>query len=89
LKTSPVNAAPGNTVRFVEDPTLSPYVPGQEYVALLRWEAGAARYRPVSPSFMFPIRDGRVIWTRADVPSLKDQMPAADFLSGLQAALYE
>lgn len=89
VKTSPAQVSSGSTLRFVQDSTDSPYAPGQEYVALLRWEAGVDRYRPVAPFFMFPVRDGRVIWTRTDVPALKDQMPVADFLSALEAALQD
>jgi hypothetical protein len=56
----------------VQDPGGSSYAPDQEYVALLRWEADAKTYRPVAPFFMFPVPQGRVIWTRTDVPALKD-----------------
>jgi hypothetical protein len=86
VKTVPMQAALGSAVRFVQLPEGSPYAPGQEYVAMLRWEAAAERYRTVG-RFMFPVRDGRVIWTRTDVPALKDEMPVADFISALQAAL--
>jgi hypothetical protein len=87
-KSSPLGTASQNVVRFV---TLRGdgrrYVKGQEYLALLRWEADAERYRPVSGFlYMFPVREGRVVWTRTDVPALKDQMPVADFIAALRSA---
>ena len=87
VKTLPAQAASEGTLQFVQPPEGSPYAPGQEYVAMLQWEAVAERYFSLAPFFMFPVRDGRVMWTRTDVPALKDEMPVADFISALQAAL--
>jgi len=36
----------------------SSYAPGQEYVALLRWEPNAKIYRILTPSFLFPVERG-------------------------------
>jgi hypothetical protein len=85
VKTSPAQNRLGDTLRFVQlagDPS---YASGEEYVALLKWEAAAETHRTITGFYMFPIRDGRVIFKRTDVPALKDQMPVADFVSALKA----
>ena len=40
--------SPGGTMRFVQEGADRAYSPGQEYVALLRWEASWGRFRPVA-----------------------------------------
>ena len=76
-----------STIRFLQAGPVR-YSPGDEYVALLRWNAGFARFLPVAGSlFMLPVRAGRVVWTRTDVPTLTDGMPVEGFLAALRALL--
>ena len=36
---------------------------------------------------MFPVRDGRVVWTRSDAPGFTDGMSVEAFLAQLRSAL--
>ena len=84
LRIPPGRGSRGSTIRFVQEG--SPYPRGQEYVALLRWEPSLERFHPVAgPLFMFPVRNGRVAWHRADAASLRDGMSVDDFLAALEA----
>jgi hypothetical protein len=83
-KTSAYQPDAGARLRFVNQDA---YARGQEFVALLKWDAAAARHFTMAPFYMFPVRNGRVTYTRTDMPALRDQMPVADFVSALKAAL--
>jgi hypothetical protein len=85
VKTSPAQNQLGDALRFVQRAGDPSYAPGEEYVALLKWEAAAETHRAIAGFYMFPVRDGRVIFRRTDVPALKDQMPVVDFVSALKA----
>jgi hypothetical protein len=84
LVTLPERGLSGRSIRFVQEGR--PYPPSHEYVALLRWELSLERFHPIAgPLFMFPVRDGRVVWHRADAPTLRDGMSVDDFLAALAA----
>jgi hypothetical protein len=89
LKIPPGQGLSWSTIRFVQEGIgRAAYSTGQEYVALLRWEARMDRFHPVAGAlFMFQVRDGRVVWTRTDAPTLKDGMLLENFLAALGALL--
>ena len=61
---------------------------GTEYIAFIRWEPAIGRYRPVAgPLFMIPVKDGRVVWTRTDVPGVRDGDPVSKAMAALFALL--
>jgi hypothetical protein len=61
---------------------------GTEYIAFIRWEAAIGRYRPVAgPIFMIPVKDGRVVWMRSDVPGVRDGDPVSKAMGALFALL--
>ena len=66
----------------------TPYAPGQEFVAFLRWDPAANLFvRMGGPMYMFPVRDGRVEFRRTDAPGLSDGMPVDEFSRALRASL--
>jgi hypothetical protein len=90
---APLRDASLTTIRFLQEGTgdigaEKRYAPGQEYVALLRWDPAADRFlRIAGPTYTFPIRDGRVEFRRTDAPGIADGMPVEDFLRALGALL--
>ena len=61
---------------------------GTEYIAFIRWEAAIGRYRPVAgPIFMLPVQNGRVVWTRTDVPAIHNGDPVSKVMADLFALL--
>jgi hypothetical protein len=85
--TRPADVQP-STIRLLEPGTRTSYAAGDEYVALLVWHPNIARFQTFAgSSFMFPVRDGRVSWSRSDVPGLTDGMSVEAFLAALRSAL--
>lgn len=85
LMSPPGQALTAGTVRLLESGPVH-YRPGQEYVAFLGWDTDSGRFFAASIS-MFPVRDGRVVWTRTDTPTLRDGMSVEQFQAALQALL--
>ena len=84
--TAPADARP-LTIRLLEQGARPSYAAGDEYIALLTWQPTIGRFQPLARSFMFPVRDGRVAWTRSDVPGFTDGMSVEAFLAALRSAL--
>jgi hypothetical protein len=75
------------SVRLLNIGPTAHYTPSEEYIALLIWQPGLARFQTLAgSSFMFPVRNGRVVWLRRDVPQLKDGMTVGAFLAALRSA---
>jgi hypothetical protein len=87
VKGAPVEGGSGAPVRFVLPRRSQRYEPGEEYVAMLRRDGAVEGYMPLGDFLMFPVRNGRVTWTRTDVSTLEDQMRIEDFISALEAAV--
>lgn len=63
----------------------TPYSPGQEYVAFLRWDSAVGRFLRINgPIYMFPVRDNHVEFRRTDAPGITDGMRVAEFARALQ-----
>jgi hypothetical protein len=78
-----------STIRFLQEGGLylreeKPYAPGQEYVALLGWDASSDRFWTYGPRYMFPIHEGRVEFLQTDTPGLSDGMRVEDFTRALR-----
>ena len=97
LKADQPDAAP-TSIRFLQDgagritgmaPSGSkPYAPGEEYIAFLRWDSAARRFvRILGDGYMFPVRGGRVQFSRTDAPGLSDGMPVEEFGRALRALM--
>ena len=84
--TAPGDARP-LTIRLLELGARPSYVAGDEYVALLTWQPAIGRFQPLATSFMFPIRDGRVAWTRSDAPGFTDGMSVEAFVAALRSTV--
>ena len=90
------SAAPG-TIRFLQTQSHraeinedgAVFQPGQEFVAFLQWDEGLQALRTYySPSlYVLPVRDGRVAFTRTDVPGLRDGMPVDRFIDVVDGML--
>ena len=63
------------------------YVPGDEYVAFLHWNPTASRFLIWGPTYMFPVRDGRVQVNRHDARSVSSGMTVDEFTAALQRLL--
>jgi len=75
-------------IRFVLEDMSASFKPGQEYVAFLERHSRWNVLHPVmGASSLLPVTDGRVEWTRTDVPVLTDGMPVDDFLAALKPLL--
>jgi hypothetical protein len=84
----PASRAAAQVIRFVFEGGNGSYEPGQEFVAFLERDLRSELLHPVMGSWsLVPVREGRVEWTRTDVPALTDGMPVADFLSVLKSVL--
>src|SRR5262245_44246197 len=86
--TAPADARP-LTIRFLDQGARPAYVAGNEYVALLTWQPAIGRFQPLGRSFMFPVHDGRVAWTRTDAPGFTDGMSVEAFLAALRSRVRE
>ena len=76
-----------STIRLLEPGPSPSYAAGDEYIALLTWHPNIGKFQPLAgPLFMFPVRDGRVAWTRRDVPGLTDGMSVDAFLGVLRSS---
>jgi hypothetical protein len=65
----------------------TPYVPGQEYIAFLQWDPDSIRFLRVNgPTYMFPVRNGRVEFKRDDLPGVSDGTTVEAFTRALRAA---
>jgi hypothetical protein len=85
LKRPPAITDSGSLVRFIV-PGRSPlYAAGNEYVAMLRRDATGA-YAPLADFLMFRVREGRVLWKRTDVATLRNEMTVEDFMRALEEA---
>ena len=84
--TAPADARP-LTIRLLELGDRPSYAAGDEYIALLTWQPTIGRYQPLARPFMFPVHDGRVVWTRSDAPGFIDGMSVEAFLAQLRSAL--
>ena len=84
--TAPADARP-LTIRLLEQGSRPSYAAGDEYIALLTWQPTIGRFQPLARSFMFPVHDGRVAWTRSDIPEFTDGMSVEVFLAALRSAL--
>ena len=77
-----------STIRLLEPVPSPSYAAGDEYIALLTRHSNIGKFQALTgPLFMFPVRDGRVVWTRRDVPGLTDGMSVDAFLEVLRSAL--
>jgi hypothetical protein len=66
----------------------SAYLPGQEYIAFLRWNPAINRFvRVAGPTYMFRLRDGRVEFPRTDAPGISDSMTVEEFGRAFDAFL--
>jgi hypothetical protein len=84
--TAPADSRPP-TIRLLELGARPSYAAGDEYVALLTWQPAIGRFQPLARSFMFPIRDGRVAWTRTDAPGFTDGMSVEAFVAALRSTV--
>jgi len=79
-------------VRFVQSPlgmwvdgVLTPnaearFRVGDEFVALLRWDEGYQRFRPVDERSMVPVRNGRISWQYDASGGIRDGILTAEFI---------
>jgi len=75
------------TIHVVRDGRVG-WMPGEEYVAFVRWEPAIGRYRPIAgPIFMIPVIDGKVEWDRSDAPNIRNGDPVERAMAGLFALL--
>jgi len=89
-------ALAGTTIRFLQEGAgriaetgqagaETPYPPGQEYVAFLRWDSATDRFlRFNGHIYMFPVRDNRVEFRRTDAAGLSDGMRIDTFIPVLR-----
>jgi len=84
--TAPADARP-LTIRLLEQGVRPSYAAGDEYIAFLTWRPTIGRFQPLARSFMFPVHDGRVAWTRSDVPGFTNGMSVDAFSAALRSAL--
>jgi hypothetical protein len=95
LKMPPQQESSATTIRFLQEGAgrlpgdrrsagETPYAPGQEYVAFLRWEPHVAGFQRVAgPLFMFSVQNGRVAWPRDDARGLTNRMAVQEFMTAL------
>ena len=75
------------TIHIVRDGRVG-WVPGDEYIAFVRWEYPIGRYRPIAgPIFMIPVKNGKVEWDRTDAPNIRDGDAVSKAMAGLFALL--
>ena len=84
--TAPADARP-LTIRLLERGDRPSYEAGNEYIALLTWHPAIGRFQPLGRSFMFPVRNGRVAWTRSDAAGFTDGMSVEAFLAALRSTV--
>src|SRR5207248_588746 len=85
--TRPAGGSP-RTIRLLEIGPETRYRAGEEYVAWLYWQPSIARFQTLMGGmYMVPVRNGRVVWPRHDVPELTDGMRVEAFLAALRSVV--
>jgi carboxypeptidase family protein len=86
LNMSKDSASIPRTIHIVKDGRTP--LPGEEYIAFLRWEPAIGSYRPIAgPIFMVPVSAGKVAWARTDAPGIRDGEAPDKVLASLYALL--
>ena len=87
LNMGPDSGSITKSVHIVRDGRVA-WNTSEEYIAFVRWEPAAGRYRPIAgPLFMIPVRDGKVVWDRTDAPNIRNGDPVSNAMAALFALL--